>query len=62
APTPAQPAPAPARPAGGGSTLFERMTSLSRSKPAAPGENGPGDEDEGSALSIPRFLNRQNNQ
>ncbi|MBT0669422.1 cell division protein FtsZ [Novosphingobium profundi] len=56
------PAPAPQRPVGGGSTLFERMTSLSRPKPAAPGgERGEG-EDDNASLSIPRFLNRQNNQ
>ncbi|GGY94077.1 cell division protein FtsZ [Novosphingobium colocasiae] len=59
----APPAVAPPRPAPGGSTLFERMTSLSRTKPAtadqAPAEEG--DADSGS-LSIPRFLGRQNNQ
>nr|WP_086491762.1 cell division protein FtsZ [Novosphingobium panipatense] len=66
---PAQPAPvqaapvppAPARPVGGGSTLFERMTSLSRPKPA-PAEPTGSDEDDGASISIPRFLGRQNNQ
>ena len=49
-----------ARPAGTGATLFERMASLSR------GAAKPADDDEeeegGSSISIPRFLNRQNNQ
>ena len=58
------PAAAPARPSPGGSTLFERMTSLSRTKPGAgaapaPAEDGEGDN---ASLSIPRFLGRQNNQ
>ncbi|MED5544835.1 MAG: cell division protein FtsZ [Pseudomonadota bacterium] len=62
APSPA-PAPAPQRPVGGGgSTLFERMTSLSRPKPAAPSREGGEGEDDSGSLSIPRFLNRQNNQ
>jgi cell division protein FtsZ len=42
-----------------GSTLFERMANLSR------GNRNPapqGDEDDGAALNIPRFLGRQNNQ
>ena len=55
----AEPAPA-ARPVGGGSTLFERMTSLSR--PKAPAAEPAGEEEEGSSISIPRFLGRQNNQ
>jgi cell division protein FtsZ len=46
---------APAKPAGG-STLFERMANLSR------GNRDEDDADEGSALNIPRFLGRQNNQ
>jgi cell division protein FtsZ len=49
-----------ARPAASGATLFERMASLSR------GAAKPADDDEeeegGSSISIPRFLNRQNNQ
>jgi cell division protein FtsZ len=46
----------------GGNTLFERMANLSRGvKPAAP-EDENDDEDDGSAISIPRFLGRQNNQ
>jgi cell division protein FtsZ len=62
-PTPAPRSGAPA--AGGsasGSTLFERMANLSRgSNPRAPEEDDE-DEDGGSALNIPRFLGRQNNQ
>ncbi|OYX62103.1 MAG: cell division protein FtsZ [Novosphingobium sp. 32-60-15] len=44
------------KPAGGGSTLFERMANLSR------GNRDDDDGDDGSALNIPRFLGRQNNQ
>jgi cell division protein FtsZ len=47
--------------AGGGSTLFERMANLSRST----GRDDDDDEDEGEdgpALSIPRFLDRNRNQ
>ena len=52
--------PAPRAPASG-NTLFERMANLSRGvKPAAEDEDD-GDDD-GSAISIPRFLGRQNNQ
>ncbi|MEL7199013.1 MAG: cell division protein FtsZ [Pseudomonadota bacterium] len=45
----------------GGSTLFERMANLSRSSGKDDDED---DEDDGDApaLSIPRFLGRQNNQ
>jgi len=50
---------APARPAAGGSTLFERMASLSRG--TRTGEEAE-PEDDGKAPSIPRFLGRQNNQ
>jgi cell division protein FtsZ len=58
-PPPAPPAPA-ARPAATGSTLFERMSNLSRGvKPVAPEES---DDDDGGSISIPRFLGRQNNQ
>jgi len=58
---PITPEPAPAaRPAATGSTLFERMSNLSRGvKPAAPEQ---GDEDDSGSISIPRFLGRQNNQ
>ncbi|MCJ2185530.1 cell division protein FtsZ [Novosphingobium beihaiensis] len=51
------------KPAAGGSTLFERMTSLSRPKPSA-AEPLPEDEeeDDNGSISIPRFLGRQNNQ
>ncbi|AOR76992.1 cell division protein FtsZ [Novosphingobium resinovorum] len=60
--SPAQAPAAPrAKPAGGGSTLFERMTSLSRPRPGAEAASGEDDGDAGS-ISIPRFLGRQNNQ
>ncbi len=45
---------------GGGSTLFERMANLSRSTSRDDDEDDDGDD--GPALSIPRFLGRQNNQ
>jgi cell division protein FtsZ len=45
---------------GAGSTLFERMANLSRST-ARDDEDDDGGDD-GPALSIPRFLGRQNNQ
>jgi cell division protein FtsZ len=52
-----QPLEAPAaKPAAGGSTLFERMANLSR------GSRDDDGGDDGSALNIPRFLGRQNNQ
>ena len=44
--------------AGSGSTLFERMASLSRN-PAADADD---EDDDGVAMRIPRFLGRQNNQ
>jgi cell division protein FtsZ len=50
---------APVRPATGGSTLFERMASLSRGTRTG-AEAEP--EDDGKAPNIPRFLGRQNNQ
>jgi len=43
-----------------GSTLFERMANLSRS--TAREDEGDDDGDDSPALSIPRFLGRQNNQ
>ena len=46
--------------AGAGSTLFERMANLSRS--TARDEDDDDDGDDSPALSIPRFLGRQNNQ
>lgn len=50
----------------GGSTLFERMANLSRSSRGSEeeDEDGEDEEDDGSssALRIPRFLGRQNNQ
>ncbi len=57
-------APSPRVPGGAGSTLFERMANLSRGgKAAAEEEEGEDDGDhEGSSISIPRFLGRQNNQ
>jgi cell division protein FtsZ len=51
-PTPERPAPA------SGTTLFERMANLSRTKASGDGD----DDDSGSSISIPRFLGRQNNQ
>ena len=56
-----QPPQSPPRPAAGGSTLFERMTSLSRSKASS---SAPSEEEgeESASISIPRFLGRQNNQ
>jgi len=41
-----------------GATLFERMASLSRSNKSLSDDEGEGE----SSISIPRFLNRQNNQ
>lgn len=46
---------------GAGSTLFERMANLSRST-ARDDDDEDDDGDGGPALSIPRFLGRQNNQ
>ncbi|HKX80167.1 MAG TPA: cell division protein FtsZ [Novosphingobium sp.] len=56
---------APAAPvpvAGGGSTLFERMANLSRGGRSDREDDREDDEGDGSAISIPRFLGRQNNQ
>jgi len=51
---------------GAGSTLFERMANLSRTAPVDEEEDedadDDGDGDGGSAMRIPRFLGRQNNQ
>ncbi|MFN3425937.1 MAG: cell division protein FtsZ, partial [Novosphingobium meiothermophilum] len=50
---------------GGGSTLFERMANLSRGSSVSDDEEEDEDEEDGkdgSSLSIPRFLGRQNNQ
>ncbi len=48
---------------GGGTTLFERMANLSRSGRANESDDSDDDgNEEGSAISIPRFLGRQNNQ
>lgn len=58
--TPASPLQQRAKPAAGGSTLFERMTSLSRPRPTP--VDAAEDEDDGGSISIPRFLGRQNNQ
>ena len=57
-------APAARNPSGAGSTLFERMANLSRGGKTAveEEEEGEDDADEGSSISIPRFLGRQNNQ
>jgi len=53
---------APAAPPTGGSTLFERMANLSRASGPAEGEEEEEEDSGGSALRIPRFLGRQNNQ
>lgn len=47
-----------------GSTLFERMANLSRGSASSERDEDEDDEGEGgsSALNIPRFLGRQNNQ
>ncbi|MCW1430531.1 cell division protein FtsZ [Novosphingobium sp. JCM 18896] len=46
-----------------GNTLFERMANLSRGVKSTPAsDEGDEDEDDGTAISIPRFLGRQNNQ
>ncbi len=45
-----------------GSTLFERMANLSRSTASDSLEEDEEGDDNSPALSIPRFLNRQNNQ
>ena len=50
-----------AAPPAGGSTLFERMANLSRGA-KSDDEDGDDDDSEGSSISIPRFLGRQNNQ
>ncbi|MFL0357311.1 cell division protein FtsZ [Erythrobacter sp. GH1-10] len=47
---------------GGGSTLFERMANLSRSGSDDTDDEDDEDGDDSPALSIPRFLGRQNNQ
>jgi cell division protein FtsZ len=47
---------------GAGSTLFERMANLSRGGAKSDDEEEDEDGDGGSALNIPRFLGRQNNQ
>jgi cell division protein FtsZ len=52
---------APAQPAAGGSTLFERMANLSRAG-TEPVEDEEEDDESSSSLRIPRFLGRQNNQ
>jgi cell division protein FtsZ len=58
----ARAAPGGAAAAGGGSTLFERMANLSRSSGSDDEDDEDEDGDDSSALSIPRFLGRQNNQ
>jgi cell division protein FtsZ len=59
-PAPTAPAAPASRPATTGSTLFERMSNLSRGVKPTPTDDG--DDDEGGSISIPRFLGRQNNQ
>ena len=62
APATGQDGVAPQKSAGAeGSTLFERMANLSRS-PAGSEDGEDEDDDDSPALSIPRFLGRQNNQ
>ncbi len=46
---------------GAGATLFERMANLSRGGAASADEDDE-ENDDGPAISIPRFLGRQNNQ
>ena len=62
APAAAAPEPAPT-PSRGGSTLFERMSSMARGSSKVTSTDDE-DEDEGARdpLDIPRFLNRQSNQ
>ena len=48
--------------ANAGSTLFERMANLSRSTARDVDDDDDDGGDDGPALSIPRFLGRQNNQ
>jgi len=45
-----------------GSTLFERMANLSRGGKPNAAEPDDEESDDGSSISIPRFLGRQNNQ
>ena len=45
-----------------GNTLFERMANLSRGGTRAGEGDAEGEPEDGSALNIPRFLGRQNNQ
>ena len=64
---PADPSPAASKPnAGGGTsagtTLFERMDNLSRGTRDERDEDDGDEDGGGSALNIPRFLGRQNNQ
>jgi cell division protein FtsZ len=56
-------APAPRIASGGGGTLFERMSNLSRGLSRTPDEEPAEEEEETSAsrLNIPRFLDRQSN-
>lgn len=51
-----------AAPSNAGSTLFERMANLSRSTASSADDEDDEGDAGGPALSIPRFLNRQNNQ
>ncbi len=56
-------APAPRIASGGGGTLFERMSNLSRGLSRTPEEEAAEEEEDTSAsrLNIPRFLDRQSN-
>ncbi len=59
---PAAPSAAAGRAPVAGNTLFERMANLSRGVKPTTAEDPGDDDDDGSAISIPRFLGRQNNQ
>jgi cell division protein FtsZ len=59
----AMPAEQPKAAAGGGGTLFERMSSIARGAPRAQiDEDKPAPGFSNEPIDIPRFLNRQNNQ
>jgi cell division protein FtsZ len=59
----AMPAEQPKAAAGGGGTLFERMSSIARGAPRAQiDEDKPTPGFSNEPIDIPRFLNRQNNQ
>ncbi|HET9459970.1 MAG TPA: cell division protein FtsZ [Sphingomicrobium sp.] len=58
-----EPDPQPKLSAGGGATLFERMSNIARGAPQAKLDDDQGGASSGDEpIDIPRFLNRQNNQ